>query len=519
MINKGILLENLTNKMNLLTLHSIVNECFISGLPLIQSEISRNEKVALTKYSYKVLKSIDAFHALEQALETSTSLTNVQKVLLYDIYTICTEASKEAANRIVKETNCSDPKVTMNDVVDNAAFTESEYKNFMSKASNMDLDKISGIIKEKTLTVIKDEQEQYEKEEELENELKDALSDSKDFSDVTTEAYMDIVLTKSDPRKHVTVFSKLQEAAMEMMSITPVNDDIIGVIDIADKVTFNSFVDDFKHTDVHFDACNESFTDMVSGNSKLINENIRPKLSLVVSIIVYTVMETLKTLNIYCPSRDDIKKFVSSKIDGSKIENMTNEDILSKASEMIKKTNFIDLSKVESFQLATELAKFKEIQETLESIISNDMMPHKRNELYDIVSTIESYTIKIEGILNHRNSVERSKANESVSYYDKLNHENDVSQFNKVNRLYGKNPLVSEIHLKVNPATESIVDVDAVDSFGQVIKRSFMNIQAAIESSKYFEYLNDMYKESDLNKSDKTVFIIPNDGSGKKIKL
>ena len=257
MINKAILLENITNKLNLLTLHSIVNECFINGLPLNQSEISRNEKVALTKYSYKVLKSIDAFHTLEHVLESSTTLSNAQKFLLYDIYSICTEASKEAANRIVKETNCSDPKVIMNDIVDNAAFTESEYKKFMSKASNMDLDKISGIIKEKTLHVIKDEQEQYEKEEELENELKNALSDSKDFSDVTTEAYMDIVLTKSDPRKHITLFSKLQEAAMEMMAITPVNDQLIGVVTIADKVTFNSFVDDFKHSEVQFDVCNE----------------------------------------------------------------------------------------------------------------------------------------------------------------------------------------------------------------------------------------------------------------------
>ena len=127
--------------------------------------------------------------------------------------------------------------------------------------------------------------------------------------------------------------------------------------------------------------------------------------------------------------------------------------------------------------------------------------------------------MKIEGILNQRNMTEKAKANESVTYYDKLNHENDIAQFNKINRLYGKNPLISEIHLKINPVTESVIDIEAVGRYGHVIKRSFMNIQTAVESSKYLEYLNDMYKESDLKKSEKDVFIIINNGSGQKIHL
>lgn len=519
MVNKGILLENLIDKFHSLTLHSIVNECFINGLPLEQSEISRNEKVELTKYSYKVLESINGFQSMMDALESSTSLSNPQKILLYDIYSICTEASKEAANRIVKETDCSDKKTNMTDIVDSATFTESEYKAFMTKANNLNLDKISNIIKEKTLNVIKDEQEHYEKEEELDNELKDALSNSKDFSDVSTEAYMNIVLTKSDPRKHVTVFSKLQDAAMEMMAITPVSDETTGIMNIVDKVTFSSFVDDFMRNDITFSSCNESFTDMNSENNSLIDEKSRAKLSLVISIVVYTVMETLKTLNIYCPSKDAIKKFVSSKIDGNKLENKETNEILTRAMEMIKKTNTTDLSKVNSIQLANDLSKFKEIQETLESVITLEGQENK-NKIYNALSAIESHTLKIEGILNQRNNMlKNSKATESITYYDNLSHENDITQFNKINRLYGKNPLVSEIHLKINPATESIIDVNAVDNFGQTIKKSFMNIQSAVESSSYLEYLNNLYKESDLNKTDKNVFIVPNDGSGRKIKL
>ena len=516
MVNKGILLEKLTNKFNSLTLHSIVNECFINGLPLNRDEITRGEKVALTKYSVKVLESIDAFHALEQALENPT-LTNPQRVLLLDIHTACTEASKEASNRIVKETNCSDPKTCMSDVVDNATFTESEYNKFMSKASDMNLDKISGIIKEKTLNVIKDEQEQYEKEEELENELKDALADSKDFSDATTESYMDIVLTKSDPRKHVTVFSKLQEAAMEMMRDIPMSSEIDDVIKVVEKVTFSSFVDDFKHTSVSFEIGNESFAGVSANNS--VGESEKPKMALLVSIIVYTVMETLKTMNIYCPSKDCIKKFVSARIDGEKIANINNDEVLARATEMIKSSNATDFSKVNSFQLSSKLVELKKVQETLESFVTNNTIPDKNNEIYNVLSAIESNTMKIESILNQRNTEERAKATESSTYYDKLNHENDIAQFNKINRLYGKNPLVTEIHLKINPATESVVDVEAINGLGQVMKRSFMNIQTAVESSKYIEYLNDMYRESELEKSEKNVFILPNDGSGQKIQL
>ena len=64
MINKNILMSRLTDKFKMLTFHSIVNECFVNGLPINQAEISNDEKKALTKYSYDVLKRLGGFSVL-----------------------------------------------------------------------------------------------------------------------------------------------------------------------------------------------------------------------------------------------------------------------------------------------------------------------------------------------------------------------------------------------------------------------------------------------------------------------
>lgn len=522
MINKAVLSSVLHDKFSLLALHSIVNECFINGLPLKQEDISNDEKVALTKYSYKVLEQVGGFRALENALG-SAIYNDKQKTFLFDIYETCKEIANEATKRVVMETNCKDPETKFEEVVDKAAFTDAEFAKFSKNADKLNLEDASEIIKKKVLTVLKDEKEQYEKEEELHNELKDALKDSEDFSETSTESYMDIVLTKADPRHHVSLFSKLQEAAFEVANTTKVIDGE-DVFPIIDRVTFEAFLSSLRKNDVDVDICYEAYVENNDERLAEIPADKKAKIASLVSMIVYTIMETLKTMNVHCPSQDEVKKFVCDTSDNQKMEEDKVSNIYAKAMEMLKEANCSDFTKMDSTKLSEILAELKKISDTLKALIINDMNSAVASKITITLDGLREQQNRIESILNERTRMEEERATESAitaeSYYGKLQRENDIAQFNKITNLFAKNPLVKEIRLRVDPKNaRSVVDIEAANEAGQVIRSSFMNMQVAVESSRYCDYLAETFKESKLADTDKHVCIVYSDGTGKRISL
>lgn len=516
MINKGILMTRLTDKFKLLTFHSIVNECFINGLPINQSEITNDEKKALTRYSFDVLNKLGGFSVLESAFDANKKSFK-QNLFLGDIYNICTEAATDAAKRICGETDCKDPSANLNDIVDKASFTEAEYKKFSAKADGLKLDDIQDIIKEKTLNVIKDEQDQYEKEEALDEELKDALADSDDFEDSTTESYMNLFLSKNDPRHHITVFSRLQETAMETMQVMNVSNLDNDIFSIIDKVTFEGFIDDLKTRDKSFDSAIESLNNISNEDACNIPSESQPKLATLVAIITYTVMETLKTMNLYCPSQDCIQKFVNKPISTTNLVQNDINQVYSKAEEKLHEGNNIDFSKLNSRDLTNRLADLKKIGDTVQN---TNAISVESDRALNIMQNVDKQVDLINNVLHQRDADNKAKAMATESYYDKYNKSNDLAQFNKLGHLFGKNPNVKEIRLKINPnSIQSIVDVDAANESGQVIKSTFMNMQYACEDSKYIDYLKESFNNSKLADFDKHVCLVINDGTGRKIGL
>ena len=517
MINKNILMSRLTDKFKVLTLHSIVNECFVNGLPINQSEISDREKKSLTKYSYDVLNTLGGFSVLENAIDVDKKSFK-QNLLLGEIYNVCTEAATEAAKRVCNETDCKDPSTNINDVVDKASFTEDEYNKFAAKANKIGLDDIQDIIKEKTLTVIKDEQEQYEKEEQLDEELKEALSTSDDFSETTTEAYMDLFLSKNDPRHHITLFSRLQETAMEMMNIVK-PDDEEDIFPLLNKVTFEGFIDDLKVEKTTFDSAVESLCTISNCNQDecCVSKECQPKLATLVSIIAYTVLETLKTINMYCPSQDCIRKFVNKSVDTDCVIKNNIDQVYARAEEKLHEANMIDFSKVNSRDLANRLTDLKKFGDLIQG---TELISNESARAMNIMENIDKQVNEITTVLHKRDLEMKNNSMATESYYDNYNRSNDLAQFNKVGHLFGKNPNVSEIRLKINPdKIQSVIDVEAANEAGQVIKSTFMNMQYACEDSKYIDYLKESFDKSGLSDCEKRVCLLINDGTGRKINL
>ena len=517
MINKMLARTVLEDKFKNLTFHAIVNESFIGALPMDEKQISETEKKYLTRYSYRVLEALGGFQALESAIDLEEKSLQ-QNLFLASIHNICTETAKAAASDTIQKTDWTDAGLDMKSLVNKATLTNEEFKKFAKKADNMKLDEVSDIIKNKTLNVIKDEREQYEKEEELNEELRNSLSETDNFSDYSPEAYMDFVLDKDCPRHHVSVFSKLQETAMEMMSFQKVRN-TMDYFPIVQKVTFESLMKDYEdNSDMDINIALEHQKMITNEEVCTIPRENRPKIATLISIIVYTMMETLKTMNIWSLSSDKIKDFVSKPIDVVSASKLDRDTVIAKANGMIHECSMEDFTKLDNQILSKKLVESKKLSELAQEMLIQNVDDMK---LVDVIDRLDQNVASMESVLFNRDNQQKKNAIPAKeSYYTTLDESKDIAEFNKISNLYGKNPLVSEIRLKVNPnGITSIVDVACANESGQEIKKSFMNISKACESSEFIDYLTELYQRSKLSDTQKKTMIYINDGKGTKMAL
>lgn len=514
MINKGILQRELTNKFNTLTLHCIVNECFIGGLPLDHSEISDEDKRMLTKYSYSVLEQLGGFQLLENAFRVESAPAK-QFMFLADMYDICTEAASASKKRICEETDCSNPKTNLKEVVDSATMTDAEYKAFVKKADTMDISQVSEVIKKKTLDVLQNERDQMEKDEELDNELKEALAKTDGMEGVTTESYLDMFLDKSSPRHPLTLFSRLNDAAMEVSSITPISD-IEHIAPVLYRTTFEAFLPDLKSSKKIGEGliAQEGMHTVSTEEMCPVSEGDRPKLSLLVSTIVYTIMETLKTLHLYSPDKDAIRNYVTSRISSQTIDGTSLDELFEKANQIIRENITVDYSKLPTDKLNMLSENTRKLSSRLQNRLAPDDVTSITNiTISDKIASLDAITSKITEILAFRNK-KAEPAQES--YYEKRNRSQLIADFNRVNMLCGQNPNVSEILLKVNPDMPSCIAVEGMNAMHAICKESYIAVEAAVEVSQYADYLKSAYSESKLSKCGKPVYLVEMDGRGIK---
>lgn len=517
MINKAIVRKALEDKFKKLTFHAIVNESFIGALPMTEESISDTEKKYLTRYSYHVLNALGGFNALESAIDLDKKSVQ-QNLFLASIHNICTEAAREATDRVIKETDWSNPNLDMKSIVNTATLSDKEFKKFAKKADNMNLDEVSKIIKEKTVAVIKDERDQYDKEEELNEELRSSLSETTKFSDYSPESYMNLVLDKNCPKHPISIFSKIQETAMEMMSFQKVRNGM-DYFPIIHKVTFESLMEDFKdNSDMDIHVALEQQKLITTEEVCNIPAENRPHIATLVSIIVYTLMETLNTMNIWSLSPDRIKRFINTPVNTVAAANLDRDTVLAKANELICECSTKDFSKLDTQVLAAKLNETKKLSELAQEMLIQNVDDLK---LVDVIDRLDQNVTAMENVLfeiDNKRKKEAIPAKES--YYENINLHSDIAEFNKISNLYGRNPNVAEIRLKVDPAgITSFVNVSCANESGQEIKKSFMNISKACESHEFVGYLTELFQRSKMCGIGKKASIYINDGKGTKIGL
>ena len=566
MLNKDVVESKLTNEYANRFFHTIVYESFMAALPVDKTTMTRDERHELYCYTDNVVRSIGGIKAVESSIDLCNK-TPEQNIFIAEIYNTCMESARECAKK-----KCNDPDICskedkMSDVMNKASLSKEDCKKFVDRANNMNLDTVAEIIKKKTLQVISDEKEQYKKEQELDNELADALSENDSMDDLgesdlgdelntddddllaeesssndapkldsieigksesnlkyakklpkksssssAVESFKNFHLKPTDPRHHVSLFSRLQDNAMEVMSYVETPNYGRDYFPVLNKVTFESFL---TEPGIILNAATES--SIVKEEICEIPAQTRPKVATLVSIITYTIMETLHTMGIFTPNKNNIQRFVDKALDANDLKKRTVDEACNEIKCAVKESANQDFSKMSSQKLGNKLTTLKTALEGTQDMIEEY---GASTDIINLASEAVTHIQEIEGILSQRAKDHQALSEASESFQTQREKEHDLAQFNRINSLFKGNPKISDIKLCINPnQMQSIVDVQCANESGQVIRSSYMNIEYACESDRYLAYLDDMYKKSNLSKSNKNVFIKIMDGKGTMIKL
>lgn len=573
MLNKNVVESTLTDIYANNFLDMIVQETFMTALPVDKSTMSRDEAINLYYYAKNVTKSIGGIKALESSFDIEHK-TPEQNMFLAGIYYACTESAKECAKK-----KCNNPEIcnsndSLQDVIQKATLSKEDCAKFAKRADSMNLDEVADIIKKKTLQVISDEKEQYEKEKKLDDELSNALSESDKLDDLdpgesdlgddleledeiedgntaeessnyeldpsekskqkfaskpsktkpsangpskpvnAIESFKDFHLDPTEPRHHVTLFSRLQDTAMEMMSFINTPNYGRDYFPILEATTFESVFKKPKKEEMRY--AQEAST-VAKEEICEIPSQTRPKVATLISIITYTIMETLNTMGIFTPSKNTLRKFVDTTSNSVALQKKAIDESCDTIRCAVKESAMLDFSKMSSTRLGQKLTTLKTALENAQTFIDEN---GASTDMINIASEAVKHIGEIESILTQRTQDHQALSAATESFQTKRQKENDLSEFNRINGLYKSNPRISQIRLLVNPnQMQSIIDVECANESGEVIRRSYMNMEYACEADQYLKYLDDMYHKSNLAKLDKEVCIKLKDGKGTTITL
>ena len=269
-------------------LKDILFEVFYNSLLMDEyflKENSQNIKCLIDKY----VDDNGGFKVLDDAIKNS-----VDDTLLKKIKSVCESVAKEVCSR-----KLADSKECKNiNLIDFDMNEEEKDALDYSKKNDLNIDRISDLVKNKVLTVVKDEKERQELNHELIENIENDLKEDENVTDEKSlnEAMNNIILNKSVVETS-TLFDALfrdsyQEYIMENVAITSTDKDII---------------DDNKDLARHYDT-EMDLDDALRNDEPIENKEVNMDLVLTEAITKYTLMETLYTLGFENYSYENMKK-------------------------------------------------------------------------------------------------------------------------------------------------------------------------------------------------------------------
>ena len=463
MINPAILSQRVHDKLEKACLTAIVTETFMNALPFTTSEVYADAK-KYTSYVNSIMESLHCEDMLEKAMKVHADNPNAMN-LLTSIQEAVNSAVIPATKRIVTE--ATNAKCTnINEVIDKSAFTDAEKKSLMNKRGEIGTETISNIIKKKVVDTIKDEKEAYDAALKLKADIKDNLKETLGESAPSLEAYMDIVLQKSDPRDHISFFSRLQDTCMESLLRMETKESLKNEDDISLEclvnTTINSTLNSFDKSVIDLDSSLNILSKAVESMAETPEDmderkGICAHKCLVMSIIITTIMETLKTMNLWTPSLKELRDF----IDSPSAYNTPAKDLGDKIhSELMNTKKMLANPSVNKDGLSAALGAFNQMKAKI-SAISEEILPNKESLMKEIT---EAMTL-IEGSIAKEST---GSDDDGMDYYTTRAREANVAEMDRAARMMFRNPNTKKVQI-------------ICESEGPIVKNNAITIQGLSE--------------------------------------
>lgn len=518
MIDKRILHSKLVNKFCALEFQMIATESFISALPFNAVEKEKHIE-AFENYAAHTLKNIGGFSALETALIQKKG-NPMQMGYLTMLHGCCMETATAAADRVCA-TSGKDGSVT--DVVDAAAFSEDELKKIADDKMKLDTAGMGELISKKTVDTIKAEKEAYDADRELHDKLEEALNETKVSTDKSIDSYCNMVLNPQDPRHYISLFSKLMDTSMEAFmryaddfdEVAPpvlngVTESFLGIHNLNGQ---QNLMDALERR-IAFGRASEA-TDIADHHDDIEHHDKKKffkKISnaaMVSAITIYTMLETMKTMNFYCPDKEKIRKFVDNPTDFKKV--LTDDD--ANLAKQVNK-NLDDLKlQISRADNAVALEDRTKTLESWKTLIEKlpDTFSSVRESVMPKIKHLSAFATERANALSENGS-SFAGSMESFQYY--RDRDRTIADFDRMARTYGKKPAVSEIRVTIDRAIESSSDmpnpffnVDVIGQHGEKLGSDTAQYNHHCGAGRVLDCLRDIMNSSKLNNCGKKVTV------------
>lgn len=491
-LNRNIVQARVEEKLTKACLSAIVTETFMKALPLTQSEVAQES----AKYGAFVTQVMNALHSetmLKNALESNAGDPMAMK-WLNRINDVVKSVVQPAATRIANEA-ISSGNDNLKDVVDNAAFTEEEMKKFIEKGKDLTTADVAEVIKDKVVDTIKSEKQAFDEADALQKDIVQTLAETVEKSDIekkmdnvdnqpqddtTLESWMDFHLGKNDPRHPITFFSRLQDVCIESLMST----ETMEQLEDTDNVSLDSLLNVTLHNTLGCFDTKQIPLDMTIQQLRTacesLNEEAEPEAkascaankALIMTIIITTIMETLKTMRLYCPDMEDIRRFVDTPANVERGVGDMKSIVTGRVNEIV--TEMKRLARDPNYNQA-EMTEVVEAASRLRSSIGefDEKALENKNEL---IKSLEDTCAVLEGKL-----AQESTSNVlPVDSQTNRARENNVANLDKMNRILFRHPATESARIMVrsDEPSDKYVSLEAIgyDANGGEVTRMTMGL-------------------------------------------
>lgn len=475
--NRNILRSQLTNKLKGKCVAYLGTRAFMNALPFDETEVViQSDNFA--NYAKVVMESLHPESLLDKAIIYAEKAGNSAAVTyLRDTNMAIESIVKDAVNRIICENATSDS--TTPEIVKQAKLDESEMERLVNASKSNGLGQVGDIIKDKVIDTIKTEKAEYERAEKLKDEISEVLNASKDDMDLgdlnddaSLESYYSTTLQVTDPRDHISFFSKLQDICMEALLHSETDEDSEINFQVIEKVTLESTFDMFDRSNMSIadkiasmTIVTESIGDIPrhSGNAmstdaiKADKAKKLAKIAFICTICITTMLETLKTMHLAKPTMEEVQKFVSGRTDVTKISNLA--DNVSALEPQIKQNldevrKSVALGSMTEYELSEVRENLTNLKSSIEKIPTENADIKTKNKKTDylakVTEAIHMVNSKISAMEDAANAL-----NEPLSGELSRRKEENIVALEKISKSMCRKPAVESIVIRLDGSMKS----------------------------------------------------------------